>query len=853
MQGSDHRHVASGGGGDGGDADGTVLNGNGAPANNTGKNGDTYRDDETGAWYKKASDAWSAVLYTPTTISDLTGTTIIAGTDNIPFEDTSGGDENKISVRNLGGHFGGAGLRVNTTSGGLSLNLDELSSINTLGGTDRLHIGRSASDSKIALSEFTTHLAGNVLQSTDAGVINLAHDNTLQVDSSDQLGVNVSDVTEHLQESIRYFTDGDTFSTTPHATKGVVYSTSPFRKSISHLHMSWSNPLGHSLHLGLYRLDKTNGEILEVLFFGAAIIGDAGVDGHDLHFPDINQLNIPAGIDLGICFSRADGGTLPVNILHGAASADSPDASYGNAASDFTFRHNTLLNVSVPSVGQSLIAGAAGEPWGNIEIFYRVVIDHASLVGDGNVNIDHISSGSATDGQVITADGAGSAAWETPTGGSGGTTAASVYSELLTASVVAGSANVFQDVLADSVVPDDFEFLHFNGGRDDNAPLTNDFYPGQWHRLSKAQWDALIVAAVGATPISTTSLGYRDFIPNAATTATARDFKIGKNATGGMLISVSIIGRPLRQFKVIVEVAGSTSSGQESPGSGFGGDLIILYLRATDDTRPADPVDPYTNGDYVTDFGDWVDDIADLTGTGFDWVAVGGTAEDADGAIVNRTWALSAYIAVQYAEIVQDNNTYTNTASTDSRFVRHRLTDGTWGPWVPLSLTDWVPVLTDWNAYVTQTGSTQTISSGTLNFDATYFNEMRITVYTFGDFLASVPINRGIRGQAIITRWGSKWTELESSNATHGFGSYKLRLDDKQGLELVQLDWHGRVDLQGDQQNNDADEPNPRASCRMDMVGRFINGVYFPNTIGAITFRDHPSAWNRIRATVEMR
>ena len=56
-----------------GDADGTVLNGNGAPAGNSGKNGDTYRDDETGAWYKKASGAWSAALYTPgdgATLSD---------------------------------------------------------------------------------------------------------------------------------------------------------------------------------------------------------------------------------------------------------------------------------------------------------------------------------------------------------------------------------------------------------------------------------------------------------------------------------------------------------------------------------------------------------------------------------------------------------------------------------------------------------------------------------------------------------------------------------------------------------------------------------------------------------------
>ena len=49
-----------------GTGDGTVLNGNGAPAGNSGKNGDTYRDDESGAWYKKASGAWSAALYTPT-------------------------------------------------------------------------------------------------------------------------------------------------------------------------------------------------------------------------------------------------------------------------------------------------------------------------------------------------------------------------------------------------------------------------------------------------------------------------------------------------------------------------------------------------------------------------------------------------------------------------------------------------------------------------------------------------------------------------------------------------------------------------------------------------------------------
>ena len=323
----------------------------------------------------------------------------------------------------------------------------------------------------------------------------------------------------------------------------------------------------------------------------------------------------------------------------------------------------------------------------------------------------------------------------------------------------------------------------------------------------------------------------------------------------GLRLAVAMGGSAALMYRFYMRVSlvasGGAASGQESPGaSGFGGELIILYQRVANDSRPGDPPAAYSSGVYVTDFGDWVDDIADLTGTGFDWVAVGGTATDEDGAIVNRTWALSAYIAVQYAEVVQDNSTYTTTASTGSRFVRHRLTDGTWGPWVPLSLTDWVPVVSDHNGYVIED---TTVSTGTINFDATYFTEMRVTVYTFGDFVASVPVNLGVRGSAIATRWGSYWTGLDTSNATHGFGSYKLRLDDKQGLDIVQLSDNARADLQSDQQNTDADEPNPRASCRMDVVGRTINGVLQRNIIGHITWRDHPSYSNRTRITVEMR
>ena len=145
-------------------------------------------------------------------------------------------------------------------------------------------------------------------------------------------------------------------------------------------------------------------------------------------------------------------------------------------------------------------------------------------------------------------------------GSTSGTAGQSVYSELLTAEIIITTANEFGIAEVGTVVPDDFLFLHFNGGSDTNTPAGEDYYPGEWHRMSKAQWDAIVVATAGDTPASTTSVGYRDFIPNAAVTSTARDFKIGKNTAGEMLVSLSVISRQLRQLVVIVEVAGSASS-----------------------------------------------------------------------------------------------------------------------------------------------------------------------------------------------------------------------------------------------------------------------------------------------------
>ena len=65
-------------------------------------------------------------------------------------------------------------------------------------------------------------------------------------------------------------------------------------------------------------------------------------------------------------------------------------------------------------------------------------------------------------------------------------------------------------------------------------------YAGEWHELSRAQHDALTVAAIGDTVLQTTARLYRDFIdPTITNTAgiTARDVYIGKDADLRLIVA----------------------------------------------------------------------------------------------------------------------------------------------------------------------------------------------------------------------------------------------------------------------------------------------------------------------------
>ena len=70
------------------------------------------------------------------------------------------------------------------------------------------------------------------------------HNNTIQYDeTAENFGINIHDVTEHTGQTIRYFTNEDTFTNGGGLSEGQIYSTSGFRKLITKVQLQTSNIL----------------------------------------------------------------------------------------------------------------------------------------------------------------------------------------------------------------------------------------------------------------------------------------------------------------------------------------------------------------------------------------------------------------------------------------------------------------------------------------------------------------------------------------------------------------------------------------------------------------------------------
>ena len=184
-------------------------------------------------------------------------------------------------------------------------------------------------------------------------------DNTLNFNTSDELGVNVQDVIEHLQERIRYFTFG-TGTSDAGATVGEAFNTSAYRKIITKIDANFA--ASSQAENFIIRLDELNADnSIKAKLFGSAVrpqseLGTTRATHHFLFHDAAGDVGvtIDRSIRLGVLLSRiGDDADSAVHCVHDSESSSSPDETYDDASVDFEFVNSVVYEHINPGVGQT--------------------------------------------------------------------------------------------------------------------------------------------------------------------------------------------------------------------------------------------------------------------------------------------------------------------------------------------------------------------------------------------------------------------------------------------------------------------------------------------------------------------
>ena len=239
--------------------------------------------------------------------------------------------------------------------------------------------------------------------------------------AGDPLVVNTHDVIETLTEHVRYFHGGVQNATDRGSTVCQVYITGPYQYGVTHIRVGIDAPATGAHYRGrLYTLADNN-VITAKLADTPERAFSTGGQSHYLYF-DSHGVVVEDNTRVAVCVSRTRvSADTQTRLYFGSEDSDSPEVSYPDADEDFDLRGWAQYTAVDPSVGTDTHAhdtDGNATIHGNIEIYYTRTVNHGHLVGDGNVDLDHLDSdvtarllpGTVADNQIARYD-SGTSAW----------------------------------------------------------------------------------------------------------------------------------------------------------------------------------------------------------------------------------------------------------------------------------------------------------------------------------------------------------------------------------------------------------------------------------------------------------
>ena len=205
------------------------------------------------------------------------------------------------------------------------------------------------------------------------------HNNTIQYDeTAGNFGINIHDVTEHTGQTVRYFTNEDTFTNGGGLSEGQIYTTSGFRKLITKVQLQTSNILEAHFRVRIKTVDADRNITGDLGRSYAVNPGSTNPHSYPFYDADGEVGIIEEGNQrIAIILEGNEAGDTPA-LRYGDQESDSPGESYPDASVDFHLENDVVYADRDPAIGQHSHSHG-NRIRGNIKIFYQLIYGHDDL------------------------------------------------------------------------------------------------------------------------------------------------------------------------------------------------------------------------------------------------------------------------------------------------------------------------------------------------------------------------------------------------------------------------------------------------------------------------------------------